>query len=77
MEKHDIKELIFLSLEIQEVTFDFSNELIKCPTWDSIGQLTLIANVKQKFSITVNIKELQQLITFNDLLLFLHNKVKI
>jgi acyl carrier protein len=67
MNIEDVKKLVFISLEVPYNSFRDMDLLLSCPTWDSIGVLTLIANFKENFNIDLNSKILLNLKTFSDL----------
>jgi acyl carrier protein len=73
---NEIKELVCESLEIKINEFADTDKLLKCPTWDSIGLLTIIANFKQKYNITLDGKHINILITFNDLFQYIITTIK-
>jgi acyl carrier protein len=62
-----VKETITESLEIPLNEYSYDDLLLKCPTWDSIGLLSIIANFKDRFNITIEGKSLIKLKTFSDL----------
>jgi len=73
---NEIKELVCESLEIKIHEFADTDKLLTCPTWDSIGLLTIIANFKQKYNVTLDGKYINSLITFNDLFQYIVTSIK-
>lgn len=71
MLKIEIWNLIKESLEISAGEFTEDDYLLKCPTWDSLGILSLIGNFNEKYKIKIESSNLYKLKTFNDLLSYL------
>jgi acyl carrier protein len=47
------------------------------PTWDSLGVLTLLAGLSDRFDVTVEVDELGKLATINDILAVLQRAGKL
>ena len=47
------------------------------PTWDSLGVLTLLAGLSERFDVTVEVDELAGLTTVNDILAVLQRAGKL
>jgi len=47
------------------------------PTWDSLGVLTLLAGLSERFDVTVEIDELGRMATINDILAVLQRAGKL
>jgi acyl carrier protein len=47
------------------------------PTWDSLGVLTLLAGLSDRFDVTVEVEELGRLATINDILAVLQRAGKL
>jgi len=69
-------EIIYKSLEIRPNEFSPTDRLLLCPTWDSIGQLSLIANIKEIYNIEITLKKISSLLTFFDLESYINDLVK-
>ncbi len=72
-----MKEIIHLineSLELKELEYKPTDQLLICPTWDSLGLLAIIANFKEKFNIQLSGLELNKLVTFKDLYNYISSK---
>ena len=67
MEIDVVIKTVFDSLEIIDEIYKANDKLLMCPTWDSLGILSIIGNFKEKFQINLNIKDLNKLETFGDL----------
>jgi acyl carrier protein len=61
MKKEEIWRLISESLEFLPDDFYEEDNLLKCPTWDSLGILSIIGNFKDKFNVTLEGKKLNSL----------------
>jgi acyl carrier protein len=72
--REKISIIIRESLEISAFEYNEKNELLKCPTWDSLGILSLIGNLKEKLNISIEVKNLDSLIYFKDLVSFILSK---
>jgi len=59
----------------QNVTPDTPLEAI--PTWDSLGVLTLLAGLNERFDITVEVDELGTMTTIGDILAVLRRSGKL
>jgi acyl carrier protein len=74
MNNEKVWELISVSLEFSPLEYSFEDNLLKCPTWDSLGILTLIGNFKEKFNVTLEVKKLNSLLQFRDLVNYILSK---
>jgi acyl carrier protein len=72
--REKISIIIRESLEISAFEYNEKNELLKCSTWDSLGILSLIGNLKEKLNISIEVKNLDSLIYFKDLVSFILSK---
>jgi acyl carrier protein len=72
----NIKSLVAESLEITIDNFQPENLLLKCSTWDSIGLLTIIANFKDRFEVTLDGKIMNGLKTFAELYHYIQSMIK-
>jgi acyl carrier protein len=72
----EIKNILEESLEINLNDYKENDALLKCPTWDSIGILTIIANCKQKYNLELDGKLLNKFITFKELISYIEALIK-
>ncbi len=72
----EIKQLVFESLEVSNNEYKDEDILLKCPTWDSIGLLTIIANFKEKYNVTLDGKYINNLKTFGQIFNYIYNLIK-
>lgn len=60
-------EVIQEALELEERTPEMQDKFKEFDTWDSIAQLTLIAELDDKFGVTIRTEEFKKIETLQDL----------
>ena len=76
----DIKEMVFeVVAQVCETTPDQINEestIGDFPSWDSMGQLTIIQNLEETFDIEFDPDELMDLEDVNDFIKLIEEKIE-
>ena len=62
--KDVLKKLFIESLSIEKKDFTESLEYNSIPQWDSIGHMTLVATIEEKFNITIDTDDIVDFSSF-------------
>lgn len=69
------REILDVLKDVFELdSIDESCSQKNCDKWDSMGQLYLVAELEDKFNITIEPEEMERITCFNDIVDLLKNK---